>query len=319
MKLNIIKVREASPEEWDEVWRNCSYATYFHSREWAEIWNIYSGGRFRPEPRLVLFSDGQKALIPFSSCNRGWLGLAKDYISSPTEAYGGWISNDSLSLEHAKLLADYLLGKYRNLFWRLNPFDENSSRIGIKPTDKVTLAVNLSAGFSVVINRYDKENTRAISKAQEYGITVRHASTIQDWQEYFKAYQDSLARWGDHVEAEYKYDWSLFADMYARHSANIRLWLAMYKDRVVSGAICFYANKHVAYWHQASLKDYFIYRPVNILNHEMIKDACQNKYIWFDFLPSGNLKGVIRFKQLFGPEAMNCPKIYIKNHVIRID
>jgi lipid II:glycine glycyltransferase (peptidoglycan interpeptide bridge formation enzyme) len=319
VKLAITISRKASPEEWDEIWRNCAYATYFHSREWAEIWNIYSKGKYCPEPRLILFSDGLRAIIPFSCCGKRWGGLIKEYISSPTEAYGGWISSDNLSLEHAKLLMEFIMGKYRNLLWRLNPFDDNINNIGIQHTDKITLAVKLSDGLAAVIKRFDRTNTVAIRKAQEYGVTIRVASTIQEWQEYFKAYQDSLTRWGSRIEKEFKYDWTLFENMYNRHSPNIRLWLAIFENKIISGALCLYAKKHVAYWHQASLRDYFIYRPVNLLNYEMIKDSYQNNYTWFDFLPSGELKGVIRFKKLFGPEILDCPKIYIKNRKKRID
>ena len=66
MDIQIEQIRPALPEEWDAIWDDCSYATYFHSREWAEIWSCYTQGDLRPNPLLVLFSDGKEALLPLS-------------------------------------------------------------------------------------------------------------------------------------------------------------------------------------------------------------------------------------------------------------
>ncbi len=54
---------------------NVSYSTYFHSSEWAEIWSKYTKRKMGLAPFLVLFSDGKKALLPFSC-------LTKDGIIS---------------------------------------------------------------------------------------------------------------------------------------------------------------------------------------------------------------------------------------------
>ncbi len=45
--------RPATSEEWDQIWSSSAYATYFQSREWAEIWQDYSEGQLRPLPVLL--------------------------------------------------------------------------------------------------------------------------------------------------------------------------------------------------------------------------------------------------------------------------
>ena len=82
MSTSIIEVRSATNKEWDELWRESANSTYFHSREWAEIWSSYTNGRVQPAPRLVLFSDGAEALLPLSM-ERVAHGLAKRFLSSP--------------------------------------------------------------------------------------------------------------------------------------------------------------------------------------------------------------------------------------------
>jgi lipid II:glycine glycyltransferase (peptidoglycan interpeptide bridge formation enzyme) len=38
------------------------------------------------------------------------------------------------------------------------------------------------------------------------------------------------------------------------------------------------------------------------LQYEIIKDCCEKGYWWYDFNPSGGLKGTIAFKKSFGCE-----------------
>ena len=40
--MEIREVRRAEPAEWDAIWSQCSYATFFHSREWAEVWRKHA-------------------------------------------------------------------------------------------------------------------------------------------------------------------------------------------------------------------------------------------------------------------------------------
>ena len=69
-------------------------------REWAEIWRDYSGGRIRPAPRMIEFSDGTSALLPLS-LETAYRGLGRAYLSSPAGTFGGWISKHTLTTTHA--------------------------------------------------------------------------------------------------------------------------------------------------------------------------------------------------------------------------
>jgi len=42
MHTSIVSVSGASYAEWKETWRDCDYATYFHSPEWAQLWERYT-------------------------------------------------------------------------------------------------------------------------------------------------------------------------------------------------------------------------------------------------------------------------------------
>ena len=67
MSTSIIEVRAATNQEWDDLWRESANSTYFHSREWAEIWSSYTNGRVQPAPRplidLVVILDNVLAVV----------------------------------------------------------------------------------------------------------------------------------------------------------------------------------------------------------------------------------------------------------------
>lgn len=309
--LSLVEVRRATSDEWDLIWRECEYATYFHSREWAEIWGAYSKGGMIPEPKLVSFSDGKKVLLPLT-VQQSRRGFGKTYYSSPGGTYGGWLSSERLHEAHAALLVSVLGHMAGNLIWRSNPYDElvlqTVSKIKTEYDETDTL--HLADDFESLLKAWTKGHVSAARKAQKAGVAgvkVLQAATLEEWYAYFQVYEDSLHRWGE--KATSKYEWTLFEEMHRRKSPNIRLWLAVYQDNIIAGALCFYSSKHAVYWHGAALEEHFHLRPVNLLMFEAIKDACERGLMWFDFNPSGGHEGVRKFKRSFGTQALPCPVV----------
>jgi hypothetical protein len=313
MNISITSIRKASSEEWDSIWHRCEYATYFHSREWAETWNVYSHGKIQAHPLLVTFSDSKRVLLPLSKQER-LKGIVSICLSSPAGTFGGWISSDEIEVPHAELLGAYLTNEVDNLVWRINPYDKSAlylleNGLEVDHMDE-TQTLFLDDGFEGILKMWTKEQPallRAVRKAQKGGVTIKFTDTQDDWQAYYRIYEDSLRRWGKKVAEGYGP--KLFESFYLRKSSHIKLWLAMSKETILAGALCFYASKHVVYWHGAALEKYFAVRPINLLMFEIIKDACNNNYTWFDFNPSGGYKGVMHFKNSFGPVLLPCPVV----------
>jgi hypothetical protein len=290
-----------STQEWDDAWRSCSYSTFFHGREWAEIWAEYRKGKISPDPLCVALKDGTKILLPFSK-EKLCLGLIDRHLSSLAGTFGGWLADVSLSEQQQTILLRFIAERYSNLIWRFNPYE------GVLPFNNLfhimndeTHALNLLHGFDEVNREWTKGNAsvvRKARKARKAGVMVRLAVTRDDWAAYFRIYENSLNRWGE--DATSAYTWPLFDIMYRHASPNIKLWLAEHESVVIAGALCFYSPQHVVYWHGAALSQYFQLRPVNLLMYEVIRDAAGLGYKWFDFNPSGRLEGVKAFKKSFG-------------------
>lgn len=316
--LAISNTRVPQRKEWDHIWDNCRYSTYFHSKEWAEVWEQYTAGQLRPAPKIIEFSDSKKALLPLS-CSTSHGGLFKNYVSSPAGTFGGWISSDKLKLDHAQLLYKYLRRHFGNIRFMVNPYNElmlksmqlirNEIRDeGFSEMKEETQALNLMGGFENILKMWQKKKAsivRKSNKARRAGVVIKVAQSLSEWREYFKCYEGSIQRWDKNVSSTYT--WKLFRLLFQQNSPNIRLWLSMLEDKVIAGALCFYSNKHSVYWHGAAFSEYFNIRPVNFLMFEIIKNACQSQYCWFDFNPSGGHEGVKKFKKSFKCESLQAP------------
>lgn len=289
-------------------------STYFHSPEWARIWEFYSRGTIRPAPQLVAFSDGAEALLPWSFETKA-RGLLSRFASSTQGTYGGWLSERPLTLAHALCLVDWLTrGKRRNLVWRLNPYDQLAFRAGVtrhlRCKHDETHALRLHGKPELVLDGFKSSYRAQIKKALKSAqFSVGQATSLDEWRAYFEVYRDSLERWGD--EPETGYSWRLFEFLFRLGSPNVKLWLARHEGKIVSGDICLYASKHVAYWHGATLKDYLRTSVAKLLMYEVIKDSTQRGYDWYDFNPSAGLAGVKFFKEGFNAEVLPAPIVYV--------
>lgn len=308
MKVTVEKVRTATKGEWDRIWSECEYATYFHSREWAEIWQEYSGGNFRPLPFLFKFSDGVHAVFPLT-----WHNSQQMYVSSPAWTYGGLISLNPIGTEHFMAAIDCAPQKIGKLFIRANPFAGELSSTVLKLWEKDdTHVVYLNDSIDNLFSCWSTNHRSAVKKARVNGLTISVANSLELWREYYAMYEASLVRWGSSVSS--RYNWELFETIYKRKSINVKLWLAYCEGKAIAGALCLYAKRHVSYWHGAAYGEFFKMKPMQLMFHEIISQAVDKNFLWFDFNPSGPHEMVKRFKSGFGTKIIPCPWLEIDGY-----
>ena len=314
--LRIDDDRKASAREWDTLWSSMQAATYYHSREWAEIWQEYTNNRIIPTPRMISFSDGVRVLLPFSR-QRYFGGFIRRYSLTGPPAmalpyYGNWLTVNSLSDEHIVLLSDHIINKYKNLVWRLNPFDGNSNKISINSKYSirnryVTYIIDLTKGRDHIYSRMKQSCRNQVRQGIRNNLVVTEAEDIEHWKKYYEIYRDTLKRWGS--KTLYVLKWKIFKILFSKQDSNIKLWLVWHKDDPIAGGICFYSHGKITSWHIASLSEYHQLRPVNLLKYTIIKDGMNKKYNVFDFETAGGNKGLQKFKKSFGPEELMCDMI----------
>jgi CelD/BcsL family acetyltransferase involved in cellulose biosynthesis len=312
--MQISEIRKAKSQEWDTIWSHCRYATFFQSREWANIWKAYTKGRVCPDGRLIVFNDGREALLPLS-VERKYANLVSVFHSSPAGGFGGWISQDDLSSEHARALTDYLL-KLPQLHWRLNPHDPNAASIeSVFDQPSETFVVDLDGSRENLLRSWARTAREAVGQARRANVKVRRGSSASDWDAYFEVYQDSLRRWGDKATSNYTRE--LFDLLSASDSGLIHLWLAEHEGQVVAGAVNFASHDLIIGWHLSAVEAKFRVRPINLLLFESIGEYSEQGFRRFDLGTSGGHENISEFKRRLGSSPKRAPSLDHQSPLMR--
>lgn len=300
MVLQIVAESGVSPFDWEMLVSKCQYATYFHTYEWASVSARLTQERLRPAARLLIFDDGVRVLLPISTRSLVF-GMGELHMLTASVKYGGWLSESSLSKEHHFRILDWLRSK--NFVMRQNPYSPffiappDNAQIRESFTQVVKLQQPLTKGWS-------KGRKSDLSKAIRSGVSIRQAASDEDWQGFLDTYHSSIHRWGSQSQTTYSN--SFFHALRKMESKRIKLWIALFEEKVVAGAICLYQGCHVTYWIGAFESEYSSVRPVSLLMKTIMENAMDQGCEWFDLGSSGGLEGVEAFKAGFGAIKLPC-------------
>lgn len=289
---------------WEDTISSSENATFFHSPIWAKIIS-----QTFPEMRIatkgIELGDGTRAVFPLISVRSKLNGIFNTYYSMVPGVYGGIISDGRrlTTVELEMIFSEMKTRKFNHIIYVDNPFENYEIPDSYQKKDMYTHILELDSDFQVVKRNFSRGNKSNINKAIKKGVSIEIAQTYSEYREYYEIYKDSLSRWGDSASSHYSFN--LFHNMYKINSQNIKLWLAKVDNKAIAGALVFYQNKHAVTWHGACLQSHFNYRPNNLLYAEIIRNACENGYKYFDFNPSGGHDGVVRFKESFGSKQLN--------------
>jgi hypothetical protein len=294
-------IKKPSLELWEQVVSRSEYATFFHTHTWAQI-VVETYPQFHIATKGFVLDDGAIAIVPMVATverNRYF----KWYESMFPGVYGGVIAERSLTQTEINQIFQHLIRmNTASLQMTGNPFAAYEPPTNYSRITEFTHVLSLKEGFDAIFSNYTSEKKRYIVKAQKMKVEMGIARTEQEFKSYYRVYEDTLRRWGDKTLVRYPY--RLFERIYQHRSDSIRLWLAKVNGEIVSGNLTFYQNRHVVYWHGATLESHFSYHPAPLLTTAIIRDACQRGYGYYDMNPSGGLKGVEHYKEGFGAQKM---------------
>lgn len=286
---------------WDELSR-CQGATFFHSGIWSQVLES-SFSRWQAAPISWEFSDGNVALLPLMK-RPGLLGLGVYKESMIPGVYGGPIFLRRPTKNHWDEFWKST-EKVSNVIIYGNPFLEQSRFPEHSTTSMSTHALDLSPGVNSVLKCFRKGHMAAVKAARRKGLEITIASSLDDVSAYFDIYQRALTRWGNAASGFYPAE--LFRNLFQlpSYGEKVKLWLAKNNRTVIAGIWVFYHNDHAVYWHGVTEANHFSDHPAHLLVTSAIEEACGNALRWFDFNPSGGLKGVEHFKRGFGAKPLD--------------
>ncbi len=299
----MMRVLDPAPSDvWDRVCDSCPYATFFHTRTWAEVVTTAFSG-CRPATRAYLFDNGTVAVLPLIACGAGLKGFFRTYESVAPGVYGGIIADGDLTAAQIESVYRSLVeARTARVIITGNPYAPWTIPEEFRTSLLFTQSLRLDGEFKDVWQNFSRGNRSNIRKALRSNLVVDMAEREDDYWDYYHAYQETLRRWGPRATSRYPIE--LFLALRRCDPGRVRLWLVRKSGAIIGGIVVFYHQRHAVYWHGAFIAAFFEYRPSNLVHAEAIRDACLRGFQWYDFNPSGGHTGVVRFKQSFHPQFL---------------
>lgn len=304
--MTITYVDDVEDSVWWQVAEKCDYATFFNTPAWFYLakeligssGSRTIGGKLANSTQFILPIAVEKQIGPFYRMT-----------SSLNGAYGGIIADGPITDAECRQIYQDVIHNWRVMTYTMSPpplmpfSTELNNFTAVK--DK-TYLISLSQGYEKINRNYSRGHRSAINHAVKAGVHVEVTRDLDDYRAYYQVYLDSLNRWGDSFFG-YTLPWPFFEKIHElslQMPENVQLWVGRAGNEVISGAIIFYWNKCVNYFHGANHHEYFSYRAANLVQNEIIKQAAQSEhhYSTYDFGPSGS-ENVLEFKRRFGGDV----------------
>jgi lipid II:glycine glycyltransferase (peptidoglycan interpeptide bridge formation enzyme) len=180
-----------------------------------------------------------------------------------------------------------------------NPYAAWSLGWARSPWRDLSHVVDLSPRFENVVGSFRNEGRRRIRQAQENGLVVATGAGTADYEAYYRVYQAALARWGR--AAIFRTSLDCILSLRERFGDAMRLWLARKDGEVVGGTIAIYDRSRVYLWQASHLESGLKLGVAYLLQHDMMRDACNRGFSEYDMGCSGGRPNLIRYKESFRP------------------
>lgn len=307
-----MKVTKPSKEEWQEILKNCSEATFFATPEWVQILEETFG--YKNSTKLFVMEDGERILLPLLNIGTDY-GIFNQQLSVPFHNYGGFISERPIG-------TDTMLSIIKKLRWNKDNYTLCfHSFVDNKDFDVVnfTHLLNLEKGYDYISQHlYEATCRNKIRKGEKSNIKLKIAELEGEVNKYFTVYSDSLQRWG----RTDGYPLNFYLNLFKYSPEKVQIWIAEYEGNVIAGVVNVVFNKYLYNMFSAVMKEYMNLGVVNLLHDRAVKWACDKKISFYDFGSSNAdgeiLEGVIEFKESFGAKKVFLRGLSIKSKLVEM-
>lgn len=304
--VDVKEVRAATPAEWDDAWRYCPYATYFHSRQWAEIWADYQDRpTLTPASVVIRFSDDREIVLVLTA-ERRRRGFPPRFLSAPAGTYGGWLAPEPLEPPHIHCIQTYIDSHVPDIQLRQNPFDPGVSGLSNHPwwtREDFTQVIDYSHGMSTILDVLRQNQIlRKARQGERAGLAIRKSTEEETITKYSDVYAACQERWG--ASATSNYHPRLFRSLQLE-SQNVDFWVVEQDGQFIGGGPFLKSpDFHVVSWLALADPSLLRLKPYEFLYVKLIEHYGDQGYRFFDFNPSGGHQGVVDFKASFGASRL---------------
>ncbi len=288
--------------KWEEIVLDSNDSYFYHSPSWSKI--MEKTFNFHDSTRLYTI-NGKEILVPVMRKKKYGFNV---YDSMPL-GYGGFFSGDKISFHEIEIIIDKIMGGKNIIFnFTLSPSSnlsidlKKSSVSQVNDVWSYTHILPLNNDFDYIWKNYFKRNTRrAIQKSERNNIEIQKGDSLNDFKDYYCLYVDASKKWGYETP---EYPLRLFKNLYRFGSDSVDLYMAYRDSELIAGLISFSYGRNVSGWSNVFLSQYGALNPTSLLVSHSIECACKEGYKNYDLGASGDLGGVRKFKESFGPEMI---------------
>jgi hypothetical protein len=227
-------------------------------------------------------------------------------LSTFEGCFGGFIADGPVSPDEAAQIYQHACSMSTYTFHMLdNPLapplpDTVTSKMSAL-VHETTYTLMLDADFATIFSRFSRSRRAAYRSGIKKGVQIHLATSLDDYRAYYASYRDAVDRWGENEN--FGYQWHVFEQIYAlsqSYPEQIKLWLMIVNEQIVGGRLFFYWNQQVSFWTGTAHRDFLNHHVIPVADTEIIRDAIDRGYCYFDFNTSGFNQGMVEYKRRFG-------------------
>ena len=300
---------EKDANSWDEFVEHSNNGTLFHRRRFL---GYHPEGRFRDASLVLKEKDKWAACFPACLIEEGG---RKVLFSHRGATFGGFVVEEASSFREAFGLVEALLMHAKSAGIHRIVLTPSPHIYQTRLSDNLTFAM-IQKGFTYLkqevssvlsldpemetnLRRFKPEARTAYRRAEKLGVEVRRS---EDFATFYHILEQNLRLRHNvrptHTLEELERLHSLFPE-------RILLQAAFVEDRMIAGVVIFTCNpRALMAFYISHDDDYQQYRAVNLLFHDIIKEAISRGFHYLDFgiftvdmKPNWDLG---RFKESFG-------------------
>ncbi len=283
---------------WREILQQTKLATFFHTPGWYLTHAEIGGGEVRCAE--FRWPDGQVALLPLAIRSR-FRGVVTEALAGVENGYGGLLGPRALPPHRIEEAYAAVLDRYPNLRVLGNPLGEQLSvPLSGKITESFTQALPILDPLAQRA-RMSEMRRRHCRKAEKAGFELEriHPVVPSDMRALYPVYAEHSSRW---KYRRWVRDEAYFQTLFRHSGHDLALFVARHEGQVAGFMLLGCWGETLVELHLATRAEQEASQVGTHLIVKPLEWAHEAGYRVFDFLPSGNLDGIVAFKESFGPE-----------------
>ena len=294
-------IRDPNTAAWDDLVSAASGASVFHTSSWAKIWTgEWPGSRWE----AIAIEDGSRYAAAIGVIARR-RGLVTTIDAMPYATYGGPIVRAdhpdpgaacrALVEAFAQRASKPLVARAQ-LTWYEG--DRDAIPSSLEAAEGFTHVIPLGPDYERVAEGFASTTRRLVRQADESGLTVRAAETIEDVERWHAMAVETVRRRGGTPKPLSIYR-RIFEEMAPAGLA--RYHLVLHDGAPVAGSIHLFHQGVATNWLSVSHEAAWPLRPNNFLIASLLETLCAAGYLEYNFGASPpDAAGLIRYKENWG-------------------